>query len=201
MIITLEPNLIREFAVSASEKYLIIRHVKHSVEVLLDEESAIQLMTGDRLDISQYQRLVFSNPHNATIQVEFIKTTQKLDNGKAVSVAMPEFLPISSILEAVKTIEQTALNFVTRNHVVIPSFTKSRLVTANATRRELLIQNISNSETEALIGSSSVSAVNGLPVVGDRVRPGGLTLSHGGEVWAYNNSSSDLTISIAEVRL
>ncbi|NOH31598.1 hypothetical protein F0244_26630, partial [Vibrio mediterranei] len=77
--------------------------------------------------------------------------------------------------------------------------TKTKLCNASVTRLETLIQNISESETEAMIGDNQVSAVAGLPILGDRQAPAGITLTGGGELWAYNNSNNTLKLAMMEV--
>lgn len=196
--ITLKPGQSQRFGVS-SNKWLVVREAQEYLYLVTDNDERIRIDAGDVLDISEFKYLEVFNPHAKPIRVTYQVTKHKLTTTPPARVQFDGGVAISEIRSVVMTRPETAQRFISREHVVIQPNSKIRLFNASVVRLEAMIQNISETETEAMIGDKEVSAVAGLPVLGDRKAPGGMTITGGGELWAYNNSNVPLKIALFEV--
>nr|WP_202602047.1 hypothetical protein [Photobacterium halotolerans] len=178
---------------------MIIREAVEYLYIRSDNGDRIRIDAGDTLDISAFKELEISNPHTVNIEAVYQVTKQTLNTTPPARVNWAESMAISEVRSPVTTRQETAQRFISRDHLVIQPNTKTRLFNASVTRLEAIIQNISDDECEAMIGDGNVSAVVGLPVLGDRVAPGGMTITGGGELWAFNNSGVPLKLAILEV--
>ncbi|EGR2568037.1 TPA: hypothetical protein NGR75_004234 [Vibrio parahaemolyticus] len=196
--LTLQPNEVKRFGVG-SDKWLIVRESQEYLYVRSDNGERIRVDAGDTLDIHSFKELEISNPHTAPIRVVYQLTKRDLKTTPPAQVKFADSMAISEVRSPVTTRPETAQRFISRDHLVIAPNTKKRLFNASVTRLEAIIQNISDTEAEAMIGDSNVSAVVGLPILGDRQAPAGITITGGGELWAYNNSNQPLKLAMMEV--
>lgn len=196
--LVLKANEVRRFGVG-SDKWLIVRESQEYLYVRSDNGEQIRVDAGDTLDISSFKELEVSNPHTASIRVVYQLTKHDLKTTPPAQVKFADSMAISEIRSPVTTRQETAQRFISRDHLVINPNEKKRLFVASVTRLEAIIQNISDAEVEAMIGDNNVSAVVGLPVLGDRQAPAGITVTGGGELWAYNNSNTPLKLAMMEV--
>lgn len=197
-VITLQPQEIKRFGV-ASYKWIILREAQEYVNVNSDNGERIRIDAGDTLEIGDFKELELSNPHATPIRVVYQITKRNLVTTPPAMVKFADSMAISEIRTPVTMRQETAQRFISRDHLVISPNTKQRLFNASVTRLEAIIQNISEVEAEAMLGDANVSAVVGLPVMGDRAAPAGMTITGGGELWAYNNSNTPLKIALMEV--
>lgn len=196
--VTLAPSEIKRFGVG-SANWLIVREADEFLYVRSDNDDRIRVDAGDKLDISAFKEIEVSNPHTVAIDVVYQVSKYALETTPPARVNWAESMAISEVRSVVTTRPEVSQRFISRDHIVISPNTKVRLFNASVTRREAIIQNISDSEAEAMIGDGNVSAVVGLPVLGDRQAPGGMTITGGGELWAYNNSNVPLKLAVMEV--
>jgi len=196
--LTLKPDETKRFAVS-SAKWLIVRESQEYLYIRSDNGEPIRVDAGDTLDISSFKELEISNPHTAVINVVIQLAKHQLTTTPPAKVKFADSMAISEIRSTVTVTQAVAQRFISRGHIEIQPNSKTRLFNASVVRLEAIIQNISDTETEAMLGDKDVSAVAGLPVLGDRKAPAGMTITGGGELWAYNNSNAVLKIALLEV--
>lgn len=196
--LSLQPSETKRFAVGLS-RWLIVRESQEYLYIRSDNGERIRVDAGDTLDISSFKELEIFNPHTAVISAVIQLTKQQLTTTPPAKVKFAESMAISEIRSSVSVIQPVAQRFISRDHIKIQPNSKIRLFSTSVVRLEAIIQNISDTETEAMIGDVNVSAVTGLPVLGDRKAPGGMTITGGGELWAYNNSNTVLKIALLEV--
>ncbi|MCJ8350730.1 hypothetical protein [Moritella sp.] len=196
--LTLQPSGTKRFAVS-SAKWLIVRESQEYLYIRSDNGERIRVDAGDTLDISSFKELEISNPHTAVINAVIQLAKHKIITTPPAKVKFAESMAISEIRAVVNTRTEIAQRFISRPHIEIQPNSKTRLFNASVVRLEAIIQNISDAETEAMLGDKDVSAVAGLPVLGDRKAPAGMTITGGGELWAYNNSNTVLKIALLEI--
>lgn len=194
----LQPDEIKRIPVG-SAKWLVVRESQEFLYVRSDNGERIRVDAGDTLDISQFKEMDVSNPHASTISAVFQLSKQQITVTPPAKVKFAESMAISEVRSVVPVSQQIAQRFVSPDHVKIKPLEKVRLLSASAVRFEAIIQNISETETEAMIGDVNVSAVTGLPILGDRKAPAGMTITGGGELWAYNNGNAELKIAVLEV--
>tara|TARA_B100001059_G_scaffold86559_1_gene84738 strand:+ start:1126 stop:1731 length:606 start_codon:yes stop_codon:yes gene_type:complete len=196
--LTLEANEEKRFGVG-SDKWLIVRESQEYLYVRSDNGEKIRVDAGDTLDIASFKELEIINPHASSIRVVYQLTKRDLKTTPPALVKFSDSMAVSEIRSVVTTRTETAQRFISRDHLVIQPNQKKRLFNASVTRLEAIIQNISDLEVEAMLGDSHVSAVVGLPIMGDRKAPAGMTVTGGGELWAYNNSNTPLKLAMMEV--
>ncbi|MEG3220237.1 hypothetical protein PD716_06310 [Vibrio gigantis] len=196
--LTLKANEEKRFGVG-SDKWLIVRESQEYLYVRSDNGEKIRVDAGDTLDIASFKELEIINPHASSIRVVYQLTKRDLKTTPPALVKFAQSLAVSEIRSVVTTRPETAQRFISRDHLVINPNQKKRLFNASVTRLEAIIQNISDTEVEAMLGDSNVSAVVGLPIMGDRKAPAGITVTGGGELWAYNNSNTPLKLAMMEV--
>jgi hypothetical protein len=196
--LTLTPTETKRFAIG-SAKWLIVRESQEYLYIRSDNGERIRVDAGDTLDISSFKELEISNPHTAVIHAVLQLAKHKIITTPPAKVKFADSMAISEIRAVVNTRTEIAQRFISRAHIDIQPNSKVRLFNASAVRFEAIIQNISDTETEAMLGDKDVSAVAGLPVLGDRKAPAGMTITGGGELWAYNNSNTVLKIALLEV--
>ncbi|MCJ8348055.1 hypothetical protein [Moritella sp.] len=196
--LTLKPSETKRFAVSTA-KWLIVRESQEYLYIRSDNGERIRVDAGDTLDISSFKELEISNPHTSVINAAIQLTKHQLTTTPPAKVKFADSMAISEIRSPVTVMQIVAQRFISRGHIEIQPNSKTRLFNASVVRLEAIIQNISDTETEAMLGDKDVSAVAGLPVLGDRKAPAGMTITGGGELWAYNNSNTVLKIALLEV--
>jgi hypothetical protein len=196
--LTLNPTETKRFAIG-SAKWLIVRESQEYLYIRSDNGERIRVDAGDTLDISSFKELEISNPHTAVIHAVIQLAKHKIITTPPAKVKFAESMAVSEIRAVVNTRTEIAQRFISRAHIEIQPNSKTRLFNTSAVRFEAIIQNISDTETEAMLGDKDVSAVAGLPVLGDRKAPAGMTITGGGELWAYNNSNTVLKIALLEV--
>ncbi|WP_016799110.1 hypothetical protein [Vibrio cyclitrophicus] len=196
--LTLLANEVKRFGVG-SDKWLIVREAQEYLYVSSDNGERIRVDAGDTLDIASFKELEITNPHTASIDVVYQLTKRDLKTTPPAQVKFADSMAVSEIRSIVTTRQETAQRFISRDHLIINPNEKKRLFNASVTRLEAIIQNISDTEVEAMVGDNNVSAVVGLPVMGDRQAPAGITITGGGELWAYNNSNTPLKLAMMEV--
>ena len=196
--LTLKANEEKRFGVG-SDKWLIVRESQEYLYVRSDNGEKIRVDAGDTLDIASFKELEIINPHASSIRVVYQLTKRDLKTTPPALVKFSDSMAVSEIRSVVTTRTETAQRFISRDHLVIQPNQKKRLFNASVTRLEAIIQNISDLEVEAMLGDSHVSSVVGLPIMGDRKAPAGMTVTGGGELWAYNNSNTPLKLAMMEV--
>lgn len=196
--LTLKANEEKRFGVG-SDKWLIVRESQEYLYVRSDNGEKIRVDAGDTLDIASFKELEIINPHASSIRVVYQLTKRDLKTTPPALVKFSDSMAVSEIRSVVTTRTETAQRFISRDHLVIQPNQKKRLFNASVTRLEAIIQNISDLEVEAMLGDSHVSAVVGLPIMGDRQAPAGMTVTGGGELWAYNNSNTPLKLAMMEI--
>ncbi|BDU46902.1 hypothetical protein [Vibrio nigripulchritudo] len=196
--VTLQPNESKRFRVS-SEKWLILRDAQKYLYISADNGERIRIDAGDTLDISEFVELEVVNPHPTPIHCVYQMTRRKLEATPPVDMRIGASIAINEVRAVVPTQEQNAQHFTTPDHITIAPRAAQKLFDASATRKEAIIQNISPLEAEAMLGGANVSATAGLPILGDRKAVGGLTITGGGELYAFNNSEVPLVLAILEV--
>ena len=196
--LTLKANEEKRFGVG-SDKWLIVRESQEYLYVRSDNGEKIRVDAGDTLDIESFKELEIINPHASSIRVVYQLTKRDLKTTPPALVKFSDSMAVSEIRSVVTTRTETAQRFISRDHLVIQPNQKKRLFNASVTRLEAIIQNISDLEVEAMLGDSHVSAVVGLPIMGDRKASAGMTVTGGGELWAYNNSNTPLKLAMMEV--
>lgn len=194
----LQAGEIKRVGVS-KHRWLIAREAQEYFFVQSDNGERTRVDAGDKLDIADYTEIDISNPHTVPIRVVYQLTNRDIDTTPPVNLKMADSVAVSEVRSTVNTREVSAQSFSSPNHVEIAVGKRKRLCQASASRREILVQNISLTECEAMLGSQAVSAVCGLSVLGDRKAPGALTLNGGGELWAFNNGGSTLKLAVLEV--
>ena len=196
--LTLKPTETKRFAIG-SAKWLIVRESQEYLYIRSDNGERIRVDAGDTLDISSFKELEISNPHTAVIHAVIQLAKHKIITTPPAKVKFAESMAVSEIRSTVTVTQAVAQRFISRAHIEIQPNNKTRLFNASVVRLEAIIQNISDTETEAMLGDKDVSAVAGLPVLGDRKAPAGMTITGDGELWAYNNSNTVLKIALLEV--
>ncbi len=196
--LTLKSGETKRFPIGSS-KWLIVRESQEYLYIRSDNGDRIRVDSGDNLDVSTFKELEVSNPHTTVINAVFQLAKQQIITTPAAKVNFDGGVAVSEIRSTVTTRAEVAQRVISRAHVHIQPNDKARLFTASAVRVEAIIQNISDTETEAMLGDKDVSAVAGLPVLGDRQSPAGMTITGGGELWAYNNSNTVLRVALLEV--
>lgn len=196
--LTLKPNETKRFAVG-SAKWLIVRESEEYLYLVTDVGERIRIEAGDTLDVSSFKELDIYNPFVTDIDIVFQLTKQVLKTTPASKVQFAGGVAVSEVRGFVTTKEQIAQRFISREHVIIQPNEKLRLCYASAVRLEAIIQNISQTETEIMLGDETISAVAGLPMIGDRKAPGGMTITGGGELWVYNNSNVVARVALLEI--
>ncbi|AXN32283.1 hypothetical protein [Vibrio coralliilyticus] len=182
--LTLQPKEIRQHSVG-NDRFLIVRSATRYIWVVSDGGERIRVEGGDRLDISPFKKISVENPHHIAVTVEYQFTRRDLKPSGAATSTNETKAP---------------QEFATAPHITIARGEKELLVPANGSRVEVLIQNISQVEGEAMIGDVNVAPDVGLPVMGNRRNPAGLTINGSGDLWAYNNSETPVTLAVMEVR-
>ena len=196
--ITLTPNGEQRFS-AGGNKFLIVRDAQEYIYISNDQGEKIRVDAGDKLDISAFSNITLSNPHSANINVVYQLTKQELFTTPPTKVKFADSIAVSEIRSPVETTTPTAQRFISRDHVIIEPNQKVKLFNTSVVRLEAIIQNISQTEAEIMLGDSRVSAVVGLPVLGDRKAPAGMTITGGGELWAFNNSNVKAKVALLEV--
>ncbi|CAM2985765.1 hypothetical protein VINE108274_12270 [Vibrio neptunius] len=180
-------------------RWLIVREAQDYFFVQSDNSERTRLDAGDKLDINGVHELDISNPRTTPINVEYQLTDRDIETTPPVNLKVADAMAVTEVRSVVDTREVSAQSFTTPTHIDITPGERKRLCQASASRKEIIIQNISMNECEAMLGAQAVSAVNGLSILGDRQSPGGMTLSGGGELWAFNNGSGPLKLAVLEV--
>lgn len=195
---TLKPDETRRFVVG-SAKWLIVRESEEYLYLVTDVGERIRIEAGDKLDVTSFTELDIYNPFVVDIDIVFQLTKAELNPVSVPKIIFPGGVSVTEVRGVVHTSEKPAQRFISREHIIIQPNKKQRLCYASVVRLEAIIQNISQTEAEIMLGDSKVSAVAGLPILGDRKNPAGMTLTGGGELWAYNNSNVPARITILEV--
>ncbi|MFT5879567.1 MAG: hypothetical protein ACI86X_000671 [Moritella sp.] len=196
--VTLSPDQAQRFGVGGN-KYLIVREAQEYIYISNDQGEQIRVDAGDKLNVSEFNNITLSNPHTVNITVVYQLTKQDLTTTPPALVKFGESIAVSEIRSPVNTITPTAQRFISRDHVFIEPNQKVKLFNTSVVRLEAIIQNISQTEAEIMLGDNKVSAVVGLPILGDRKAPAGMTITGGGELWAYNNSNVQARVALLEV--
>lgn len=196
--ITLSPKAEQRFSVGG-KKYLIVREAQEYIYLSDDQGEKIRIDAGDKLNVSGFNNITLSNPHSANIDVIYQLTKQELFTTPPTKVTFGESIAVSEIRSPVETTTPTAQRFISRDHVIIEPNQKVKLFNTSVVRLEAIIQNISQTEAEIMLGDNKVSAVVGLPILGDRKAPAGMTITGGGELWAFNNANVQAKIALLEV--
>lgn len=196
--VTLTPTGEQRFS-TGNNKYLIVREAQEFVYVSNDQGEKIRVDAGDKLNISEFENLILSNPHSVNIKVIYQLTKQELTTTPPALVKFGESIAVSEIRSPVNIITPTAQRFISRDHVLIEPNQKVKLFNTSVVRLETIIQNISQTEAEIMLGDNKVSSVVGLPILGDRKAPAGMTITGGGELWAFNNSNTQAKVALLEV--
>lgn len=197
------------FNAGQAGRYVIIREASQSVILKGDNLRPVELERGDVVDVSQFIELAFFNHNDSSVHIEYqvsdvevrIRTASTSINGAPDINEILTPVTVGRIQERVQTQAQQTQDFVTPEHITLEAHEKKKLCEYSSKRLEVLIQNISSYEAEAMVGNSQVSPTVGLPVLGDRKAPAGLTLTGNGEVWAYNNSDYRMTLAVMEMHL
>ena len=182
--LTLQAKETRTHSVG-NDRFLIVRSATRYVWVVSDSGERIRVEAGDKLDITPFKNLTVENPHSLVVTVEYQFTRRELSPSSSGNATLQTKAPPE---------------FATAPHITIERGEKALLVKSDGARVETLIQNISQVEGEAMIGDSNVAPDVGLPVFGNRRNPAGLTISGSGDLWAYNNSETPVTLAVMEVR-
>lgn len=196
--VTLTPTGEQRFS-TGNNKYLIVREAQEFVYVSNDQGEKIRVDAGDKLNISEFKNLIFTNPHAVNIKVIYQLTKQELITTPPALVKFSDSITVTEVRNPVHTIAPTAQRFISRDHVVIEPNQKVKLFNTSVVRLEAIIQNISQTEAEIMLGDNKVSSVVGLPILGDRKAPAGMTITGGGELWAFNNSNTQARVALLEV--
>ncbi|MER2495614.1 hypothetical protein ABS858_05910 [Vibrio neptunius] len=194
----LQPGEVKRISVTRY-RWLIVREAQDYFFVQSDNSERTRLDAGDKLDINGIHELDISNPRTTPINVEYQLTDRDIETTPPVNLKVADAMAVTEVRSVVDTREVSAQSFTTPTHIDVAPGERKRLCQASASRKEIIIQNISMNECEAMLGAQAVSAVNGLSILGDRQSPGGITLSGGGELWAFNNGSGPLKLAVLEV--
>lgn len=156
---------------------------------------------GYSYDLGDIDIIDIHNDGQSDLIVELETSDLKTINGSSAGVEVVNAVTVNEIVHPVEahTKAVNPVSVTTPPDVTIAKGQGKKLVGANPARYELVIQNISAIRGEARVGDANVSSNRGLVVVGSRKVPGSTTLTHGGEVWAFNNSDADVTLSLMEV--
>lgn len=196
--VILQPGVPKRFAVSKG-KWLIVREATEYVLMQNETSAPMRVEAGDKIFIGDLKEIELVNPHVVDIAVVCQFADRDMSVQPNTEVQISTSVAVSEIRNEVATRELVSLNMDSHDHFTIEPNERRRLVVANATRKELMISNISDIEGEAMIGGQAVSAVNGWPLVGDRKEPGQMILTVGAEVWAFNNGQFPLKLALIEV--
>lgn len=196
--IILHPGVPRRFAVSKG-KWLIVREATEYAFMQNETSAPMRVEAGDKIFIGDLNEIELLNPHAVDIAVVCQFADRDMSVQPNTEIQISSSVAVSEIRKTVSTQELVSLNFSSHDHLIIAPNERRRLVVANATRKELMVVNMSDNETEAMIGGQAVSAVNGMPLAGNRAEPGTMILSVGAEVWAFNNGQFPLKLALSEV--
>ncbi|KJY93964.1 hypothetical protein TW84_01585 [Vibrio neptunius] len=194
----LQPGEIKRISVTRY-RWLIVREAQDHFYVQSDNRERTRIDAGDRLNIQEFNELELSNPRTTPINVVYQLTEHDIETTPPVNLKVADAMAVTEVRSVVDTREVSAQSFTTPAHLTIDQGKRVRLCQASASRREIIIQNISANECEAMLGGQDVSSVNGLSVMGDRQNPAGMTLTGGAELWAFNNGSGPLKLAVLEV--
>lgn len=196
--VTLSPGEPKRYGVG-KEKWLVVREAAQYIFLQSEDLAPIRLDAGDKLYIEGMKAFELVNPHAVEISVICQLSDRDIYVQPSTEVQISTAVAVTEIRRPVATQELVAQNFDSHDHITILPNDSQRLVFGSATRKELMITNLSDMETEAMIGGQAVSAVNGLPLSGSRDEPGHMILTVGAEVWAFNNGQFPLKLALAEV--
>ncbi|ANW25816.1 hypothetical protein BA953_16600 [Vibrio coralliilyticus] len=194
----LQPGEVKRISV-ARYRWLIVREASDYFFVQSDNSERTRIDAGDKLNIDELSELDLSNPRTTETHVVYQLTEREIETTPPVNLKVADAMAVTEVRTIVNTREVSPQSFTSSNHVEILPGHRKRLCQASASRKELIVQNISVNECEATLGGQTVSAVNGLSILGDRQAPGGMTLNGGGELWAFNNGSGPLKLAVLEV--
>lgn len=217
----LQPNQAMQIS-TANSKYLLIRKADKHVVLSADRLSPTRIEQGDSVEIIEFDNLTMTNPHSVEIEIDFqvsslrvstqnnndltvseIKeqVSAKIDDSTPVAVNVDDSTPVKVLVseQVLKTREQVNTGLMSPEWVTLEPNTQKELVTANPNRKEVMIQNISESEATANIGDAAVNKTKGLPVTGSMEKPAGIVLTTSAGVFAFNTSDIPVTFAIAEV--
>lgn len=195
---TLQPGVPKRFA-TGKNKWLIVRECAEFVYLCSERQAKIRLEFGDKLDVSQMGEVELVNPHSVPVKIIYQLSQVDMSVQPRFEAKLSESVAVSEIRSVVSVNAVSAQNFVTRDHIEIQPLATKRLVYPSATRKETLIQNISPNEAEARVGDINIGATRGLVLHGSAENIGAMGIDGGGELFAYNNSSSVLKLAVFEV--
>lgn len=198
---TLAPSA-QSSPIHAKARYILIDSCEYDVIVHINNSSAHLLGYGESIELDGIESFTLENTVGDSNEVSVrygLGVVSTRGDEQVVEVAK---LPAVGIMpgQAVninKTFNATGM--ATPTDITIGAGQSKKLVSASNERYELLIQNISGVRVEARVGDSSVSAVRGLVLSGNRTTPAAMSLTHGAEVWAFNNGGTELTLSVMEL--
>ncbi|MGY3689077.1 hypothetical protein ACXAAV_20565 [Vibrio coralliilyticus] len=194
----LQPGEVKRISV-ARYRWLIVREASDYFFVQSDNSERTRIDAGDKLNIDELNELELSNPRTTPTHVVYQLTEREIETTPPVNLKVADAMAVTEVRTIVNTREVSPQSFTSAAHVDIEPGKSRRLCQASASRKEIVVQNISTNECEAMLGGQTVSAVNGLSILGDRQSPGGMTLNGGGELWAFNNGSGPLKLAVLEV--
>lgn len=191
------PDELQRFGVGNSN-YLLMRSSEHYLILRSDRTEEERIYSGDTVNIADLGEIELYNPHpsHVTFEVQFSQRQITQLSGGESSISGS----INEIKGVVHTEAQTNGVFNTPPWVTVDIGQTVQLSQSNETRRELIIQNVSQVELAAHIGDNNVDDQSGLILIGQKGAPQALILDTSGDVFAYNPSDTHtLTLSVNEV--
>lgn len=217
----LHPNEVRQVS-TANARFLLIRRAAKHIELSADRLAPTRIEQGDSVDIGEFDNLTITNPHDTAVEVDFqtsslrlstqnnnemtvseikAEVSAKINDATPVNVKVEDSTPLNVQVtdQVLKTREQVNTGLMSPDWVTLLPNTQAQLVAANPNRKEVLIQNVSETEATAHLGDAAVNENKGLPVTGSLEKPAGMVLTTSAAVFAFNPSTFPVTFAIAEI--
>jgi hypothetical protein len=187
--------------VQTSGRYLSIINANGNFVLESPKFGSLVGEVGRQYDFEHVASVVFSNNSDIDLTIEYEAANIRVSSTGKGNVSVINELVIKTIKEQIRVKAQAdnPAHIITPPIVTIESGQMAKLVDKDTARYELLIQNISGASTVARIGDINVSPVRGLILTGSRQAAGTMSLNGGGEIWAFNDSDTLMTLSIMEV--
>ena len=158
-------------------------------------ESFSQVTITNESDCEDIELLSSDVPFAAGVDASRIA----LSGGELDRIKEPIKVTASATVENGTMHVISGANLSTNDDVTIEAGQAKRLSSLNSERKALLVQVISPSRTQLRLGDSTVSNGRGVVLAGSMSAPGSMPIETSGELWAFNESGEEATVSVMEV--
>lgn len=186
-------NTNSQFSIEAPDFGVLAGKVGRQYE-LPDTDEVVFINTGDTIVDVEYEvaNIKVHGAGNGTVTVENAIVVKRIEEGLSFEAT------VSTIDDGkVRLIPANVINVF--DDVTIQPNSKKLLIAENdQTNRVVALQNISAQVTSLRIGSTFVSASKGNLIRGSIDAIGSTEIANAAEIWAYNDSDTEATVSVVE---